>query len=930
MSSDKKQYSEKNKWSQTIMLPETKFPMRAELAKREPEIIEYWQSEKIYERILNKRKENNSEKYILHDGPPYANGNFHVGHALNKILKDLINKYKIITGHYAPYVPGWDCHGLPIELAVMKKLSNKKDGSDKDPIAIRKACREYALSFMKVQAQDQTRFGVFWNEEGMHDLSADNQKEHENFYYTMSNQYEAAILKVFRDIFEKKLIYKGEKPIHWCPSCATALAEAEVEYADHVSPSIYVKFPVKNKENTFVVIWTTTPWTLPANLALSFHPEYKYCEYETNSGNLILAEGLEERFFKETNLEFSKKTAIEKNEIENFETRHPFIERESKILFGDHVTLEAGTGVVHTAPGHGQEDYQIGLKYDLKPYSPVDHRGRFTDDFEPMKGQKVFQSNEKIMALLKEKEMLIASKEIEHSYPHCWRCRGPLIFRATPQWFMAVESLKKKTLENSAKVNWIPKWGQERFESMIENRPDWCLSRQRHWGVPIPAFSCEDCGESNLTIESLNHIISLVEKEGIEIWFQKDVKELIPSGLKCSNCSGQNFTKERDILDVWFDSGISWYSVLSANESLEYPCDLYLEGSDQHRGWFQSSIWPSIALNQIAPYKTVLTHGYVLDENGKAMSKSLGNGFFPAEEIIPKYGADVLRLWVSSEDYKTDNRISFDMIERLSDSYRKIRNTFRYILGNLKDGEASKGLTDKDVTDTIDLWVLNELFELGLKVKKSYESYEFHQVYHRILQFCTVTLSNVYFDIIRDRLYCNEAPEAKGAGQENIEKRKSSLRALQMILDHLIVWLSPVLSFTTEEIQRIYNSSESVFEKLWPDAVKWENAKLKETMQPIWALKEEVNIKLEQARKDQIIGSSIEASVIVPREKAERLNEKLVSLLDFFLVVSEVTIEDVKEIVVKSSSKEKCPRCWLRKDLTESGVCGRCNDVLGL
>ncbi|MDH5718271.1 MAG: isoleucine--tRNA ligase [Spirochaetia bacterium] len=921
-SETEKDNNNKNAWSNSIMLPKTNFPMKADLAKREPDIIKYWVDNKIYNRALEKRKKENAKKYILHDGPPYANGNFHLGHALNKTLKDIHVKYKLLDGYYAPYIPGWDCHGLPIELAVMKKLANKKDKSDKDPIKVRKACREYATDFIRIQAEDQTRFGVFWDNSEVKNLSIENQFEPETFYYTMSPMYEANILKVFREIFNKELIYKGERPIQWCPSCATALAEAEVEYNEHTSPSIYTAFKVTNKENTFVVIWTTTPWTLPANLALSFHPEYKYNIYETEKGNLIIAEGLEESFFAQTELKFTKKEEIKKEEIEKLKVIHPFIERESKILFGDHVTLEAGTGIVHTAPGHGQEDYQIGIKYGLKPFSPVDNRGRFTADFELMQGEKVFNANEKIIELLKEKKALLGVSEIKHSYPHCWRCRGPLIFRTTPQWFFSIEPLRKKALEYTEKVKWIPEWGKARFSSMVENRPDWCLSRQRHWGVPIPAFICENCGETHINEESLDFIISLVEKNGIEVWFDKETSELLPAGTKCKKCSHDKFEKERDILDVWFDSGISWYAVLEKYKKLEVPCDMYLEGSDQHRGWFQSSMWPALAVKGEAPYETVLTHGYVLDENGRAMSKSLGNVISPVDDIIPKYGADMVRLWVASEDYRTDNKISFDMLVRLSDSYRKIRNTFRYMLGNLKDGEAVKNLKDSDITDDIDKWVLHELADLGEKIKKAYDLSEFHQVYHRTLQFCTVTLSNTYFDIIRDRLYCDDAPNLIKS-----VKRKSSLKTLQVLLEHLTVWLAPVLSFTMEEIQKFVDDSISIFEKNWPDASKYKNEKLKEKFNPVWELKESVNIKLEDARKSQKIGSSVDAVVVIPNEKLKNISNEVKESLDFYLVVSEARFEDVSEIQIEKSAKEKCPRCWLYRDLTPKGVCERCQDV---
>lgn len=931
--SGNKKDTSKNVWSDSICLPQTQFPMRASLAQREPQIIEYWQKQKIYPEILKERKAQNADTFILHDGPPYANGNFHVGHGLNKILKDIIVKYQLIQGKYAPYVPGWDCHGLPIELAVMKKLANKKKGDDKDPVKIRKACRDYAAQYISVQAKDQTRFGVFWDDQGSENVNDSEQAQPDNFYYTMSQAYEADILEAFREIFKKGLIYKGKKPIHWCPHDRTALAEAEVEYADHTSPSIYVAFPVANEENTSVVIWTTTPWTLPANLGVAFHPEFVYNRYETEKGVLIFAEGLEESFAKDTGLSLNKKERITHDQIKNLQVKHPFIDRESRVLFGDHVTLEAGTGIVHTAPGHGHDDYVIGTREGLEPYSPVDHAGRYTAEFEMMQGKKVLDANKDIIELLKDKNLLIAVDEIEHSYPHCWRCHGPLIFRATPQWFFSVEPLKKRALEETKKIKWVPVWGQNRFEAMVENRPDWCLSRQRHWGVPIPAFTCTECSESHLSEQSLNHIIDLVKEKGIEVWFDLPVEELLPEGVQCEKCGSTSFVKENDILDVWFDSGVSWYSVAKKYNNLEYPADVYLEGSDQHRGWFQSSLWPSLALEDKAPYRQVITHGYILDDKGKAMSKSMGNNISPVDDIIPKYGADILRLWVSSEDYRTDNRISFDMLTQLSDSYRKIRNTFRYILGNLADGEQAGNLGDDDITEDIDKWALHELAVLGEKLKKAYNSHEFHQVYHSVLQYCTVTLSNTYFDIIRDRLYCDDSPSNAADEQAKIHaaRRKSSLRALWVILDHLVVWLAPVLSFTTEEIQRLYDNKKSVFARIWPDAANYRQDAVQQKLAPIWQAKEEINLALEKLRSAGELKGSTEAEVVLPQKTYGTLLDSFnENDLAFFFVVSKVTIDsNADQVKAEKSNLEKCPRCWLHRDLRPSGLCERCDAVVG-
>ena len=908
---------EENPWSETICLPETKFPMRAELAKREPEIIQYWKDNQVYSRLLEKRKKDNKGTFILHDGPPYANGNFHVGHALNKILKDIIVKYETLQGKYAPFVPGWDCHGLPIEHAVVKKLSNKKSKDAKNPVAIRRKCREYAEEYLRIQAEDQTRFGVFWNsaalDEGLKDKPT-------SMYYTMSANYEAKTLEVFRDLFAKQLIYKGKKPVHWCCFLGTAHAEAEIEYQDHVSDSIYVKFPVKNEENTYIVIWTTTPWTLPANLGLSFHPEFKYNIYETAKGKLILAEGLEEAFFEACELDFSKKIEISSDEIATLEARHPFIDRESKILFGNHVTLEAGTGVVHTAPGHGQDDYQVGLKYGLEPLSPVDDYGKYTDEFEPLKGMRIFDANPKIIEWLIEKGLLLKHSKFTHSYPHSWRSHKPLIMRATPQWFLSIDPLSEKAKTATEKTEWVPDWGEDRFSSMVRNRPDWCLSRQRHWGVPIPEFVCTECNSHNISVELLNYVIDEVKEEGIEIWFNKEPGELLPDGYQCTECGAKEFTRGQNILDVWFDSGISWYAVLMANEDLSFPADMYLEGSDQHRGWFQSSLWPSLALNNEPPFKKVLTHGYVLDEKGHAMSKSLGNVISPVQDIISKYGADILRLWVSSEDYRTDNTIGFDMLKQIADSYRKFRNTFRYILGNLKDAVSTK---ENNITQDVDKWALHELSVLGEKLKESYETNEYHHIYHESLHFCTVVLSNEYFDIIRDRLYCDANPQDESIDSD---RRKSAMATLRVILDHLLVWLAPVLSFTTEEIMRLYKPERSVFQKIWPDASRFKNEAIAEKFKKIMDVKHQVNVQIEEARKKETVKSSQEIKVQLPQAIFDNLDSSLEDLSDYF-IASETEVGSEK-IEIEKLKQEKCPRCWMYTELTSSGLCERCTKVV--
>lgn len=917
-------------YSKTICLPNTQFPMRAELAKREPAIAKYWQDEKILKKINQSRE--NRPVYFLHDGPPYANGNFHVGHSLNKTLKDIINKYQILRGKQVPYIPGWDCHGLPIELAVLKKLANKKDGSHRDPIAIRKACREYAAEYIRIQAQDQTRFGIFWDEKEAISLEANAKTESKDFYYTMSPLYEASILEAFRELFHKGVIYKGLRPVYWCIETATAHAEAEIEYAQHTSPSIFVKFPVLEKENTFVVIYTTTPWTLPANLGLAFNKEFEYSIYSTSMGDLILANGLAESFFSINEIESNDKKPLSLPEIESLKVNHPFIERQSKVLFGNHVTLEQGTGIVHTAPGHGQDDYIVGLEYGLEPFSPVDHRGRYTSQFPEMEGVKIWDANNRIIEKLKDMDLLVSVKEIHHSYPHSWRSKKPLIVRATPQWFIKMDPLREKALESITKTRWIPEWGEKRFTDMVSKRPDWCISRQRHWGVPIPAFTCKKCGNTHIDEKTLNFIIDQVAKSGIEIWFDKPAQSLLPEGTVCPKCNSTEFEKETDILDVWFDSGVSWYVMQKLHPELSFPADLYLEGSDQHRGWFQASLWPSIAIASRPPFKGVLTHGYVLDEKGRAMSKSIGNVISPVKDIIPKYGADVLRLWVSSEDYRSDNRIGMEMMTQLSDAYRKIRNTFRYLTGNLNDGKLNAQLTDESISQDIDHYILAELSRLNETVIKAYENFEFHTVYQRVLHFCTVTLSNQYFEIIRDSLYCNDNPEKPGQNKELSSIRESHLASLKIIQDSLLVFLAPILSFTCEEAHRLTDKNTSVFEKDWPQLDRFNVPEIIEKFKGVWELKEKLYQQIESARKDadtdKRIGSSTEAACEINEKDLAHFTESEIAT---YFVISQVTrSEKIKsgDVKITKPAGEKCDRCWLYRETNENHLCLRCASLV--
>ncbi|NUM41009.1 MAG: isoleucine--tRNA ligase, partial [Leptospiraceae bacterium] len=757
----KEKEKKENPYSSTVILPNTDFLMKADLAKREPLLIEKWVKENTFGKMKESRV--GAKKFVLHDGPPYANGNFHVGHALNKILKDIIIKSKHLSGFYTDMIPGWDCHGLPIEVQVLKNLG--KNASSTSPSELRKKCREYATEFVQKQGDDLSRFLCVWDKERK--------------YLTMSRDYESKIVDTFGKLFKEGYIFKGKKPVYWSVDLATAHAEAEIEYYNVTSPSIYVKFQAEGKPDLFCLIWTTTPWTLPANLAISFNKEIEYSIYQSDShGKLILADGLKESVESKTGVVLKKIQPITSEEISKLKFIHPFIDRISIPLFGRHVTLDAGTGCVHTAPGHGVDDYKVGLEAGLEPFSPVDDRGRYTDEFLPMKGINIFEANPKIIELLKEKNSLLFETKLEHSYPHSWRSKKPLIFRATPQWFFSIDKndLRKNSLSAIDKVNWIPNWGITRIRSMVENRPDWCLSRQRNWGVPIPAFKCEDCEETYITNESISFFTELVQKDGIEIWYEKVAKDLLPPNTVCQKCKGRNFTKENDILDVWFDSGVSNFAVLEDNPK-EPPADLYLEGTDQHRGWFQSSLWPSMALRKFPPYKSVLTHGYVLDEKGHAMSKSLGNVMNPTTDIINVYGADILRLWVSSQDFRDDVKIGKDAVKIIGEQYRKIRNTFRYLLGNLNKYTLD-GIPKKENLSELDRYFLSLLSNLSTEILQSYSNYQFHSVYHKLLNFCSVDLSGEYFEIIRDSLYCDKIDSGV---------RISHIQSLAVILETLTI-----------------------------------------------------------------------------------------------------------------------------------------------
>ncbi len=911
-------------YSKTVNLPATDFPMRANLPQKEPAMVKKWQDEKIYYKIQESRK--GADLYILHDGPPYANGHLHLGHALNKILKDIIVKHKTMMGFRSPYVPGWDCHGLPIELNVTKEMGDK--AKDMPRVDIRKKCREYAEKFVGIQMEGFKRLGVFG--------------DYENPYKTMSPDYETRIVEVFGELLKEGYIFKNKKPIYWCPTCVTALAEAEVEYDMHTSESIYVKFgvdpstvPAGDKNNTFVVIWTTTPWTLPANLGVSFHPDFEYSSYRFEREWYILAKGLLPQFESVTGKKHDEEIALTPAQIKSLHVRHPFIDRESKVLLGTHVTLEQGTGIVHTAPGHGHDDYIVGLQNGLEIYCPVDDEGKFTSDFPEMKGMHVFKANPEIIKLLESKNMLIHSGKIEHSYPHCWRCKKPLIYRATEQWFFSMDhkDLRKKGLKSVDETEWVPSWGESRFRSMVETRPDWCLSRQRSWGVPIPSFRCADCNKNLMTAESVQFFADLSRKEGIDSWYTKDVKELLPAGTRCS-CGSENFIREYDILDVWFDSGVSHFAVLDQWKDLRWPADVYLEGSDQHRGWFQSSLWPALALRGRAPFNTVLTHGFMLDETGKAMSKSLGNGIEP-EEIMSKFGADILRMWVSSEDYRNDVRIGMGMMNQVADSYRRIRNTMKYIIGNIADFDQKDAVAYEDLTD-IDKWILHKLYVLSESVIRHYEKFEFHLVYRKILNFCAVELSSIYFDISKDILYV-EAKDSK--------LRRANLTVLSEIYNAVVRLIAPVLAFTTEEIWEFMGNSGSVhMEKYYKLSEKYNNVELHDRINQVAEIKKDVLKSLEDLRRDKVIKASLEAEITL-YVKDEALKGLLSSMgedLRRFMQVAKVRLADsdagltqydVSSVASVKSNGKKCVRCWnfydeLGSDPEHPELCVRCTSVV--
>lgn len=979
----------------TINLPKTKFGQKANLPQSEPARLKKWTEMGLYDQI--RRARTGAEKFILHDGPPYANADIHLGTAMNKILKDFIIKSRTMMGFDAPYVPGYDCHGLPIELHVERKLGAKK--ANMPPLSIRRVCREFAADALKRQTRDFQRLGILG--------------EWDNPYITMSDHYEAETARLFAHFVERGFVYKGARPVYWCIHDQTALAEAEVEYNQHTSPSVYVKFPFAGDpaqidpalagRKVFALIWTTTPWTLPANLGIAVHPDFDYVAVESGDEVYIVAKELVNDVARKCGIprrqlgdpldgiEIPRTLAtFPGSRLDRLEFRHPWIDRPSLLMVGEHVTLggeadaeteldvsearekkatgKSGTGLVHTAPGHGHDDFVLGKRYGLEIYCPVDHSGRFTPEVEHFAGMNVFESNPKIVEFMRERGVLLFTESYDHRYPHCWRCKNPVIFRATPQWFIAMdrsdpnepvetdedgrdrsnftsnftdgESLNNASLRMMAlrevddRVKWIPAWGRERMRNMLKGRPDWCVSRQRVWGVPIPAFYCRQCSFVIADPTVIRHVADIFEKETADAWYKREANELLPEGFKCVKCGGTDFSKETDILDVWFDSGSSSIAVLESRENLRWPADVYIEGGDQFRGWFNSSLFVGLAVHDRAPYQTVLTHGWTLDAQGKAMHKSAGNAVSP-DEVIPKLGAEVLRLWCASSDYFEDMRCSEEILQRVTDGYRKLRNTARFALGNLDGFDPQRdGVPAAEILE-LDRWALGELDEVVAKVRAAYEAYEFHTVYHTLYDFCTVTLSARYFDILKDRLY-TFAPRNPA--------RRSAQTALYRIVDALARMLATLLVFTADEIWEnlpSHGSREaSVHLTELPSAGGQRDEELAARWASIFSVRDEVMHALEEARDAKLIGSSLEAHIEIETSGVAYDHlEQFRDQLRYVFIVSEVTLRKregivvaergITRVTVNRADGQKCERCWnystrVGESAKYPTVCERC------
>jgi isoleucyl-tRNA synthetase len=926
-------------YKKTLNLPSTQFPMKASLAKREPEQLALWQQNGLYDMIRQGSK--GRELFILHDGPPYANGYIHIGTALNKILKDIIVRSKQMAGYDAIYVPGWDCHGLPIEHNVDKELGSKKQ--ELTMAQIRRLCRTYAEKYIDIQREEFKRLGVMgvWDDP----------------YLTMNYGYEATIARECGKFAQNGGLFRSKKPIYWCFTCQTALAEAEIEYHDESTPSIYVKFQLQDDlsddlpqlvgKKVYVVIWTTTPWTIPANLGIALHPDFEYTAVDVGGDEVfIVAQELVDACMQSFGIaEYSVIGNIDPRILEKKRCTHPLYQRDSLIILGPHVTLDAGTGCVHTAPGHGREDHEVSLLYDLDVYSPVDNKGHFTDEVEFFKGQFVFDANKNITAKLKELGALVKEESFKHSYPHCWRCKQPVIFRATPQWFISMEKndLRKNSLAAIDTVQWIPHWGRDRIYGMIENRPDWCVSRQRAWGVPITVFYCDQCEALLLDEQIMENIYQLFESHGADVWFEKDIAELLPPDVACQACGNKNFIKETDILDVWFDSGVSHAAVLEQRPYLRWPADLYLEGSDQHRGWFHSALLTSVGTRKRAPYEAVLTHGFVVDAEGRKMSKSIGNVISPSE-VIDKYGAEILRLWVSASDYREDIRISDNILKQLSDAYRRIRNTSRFMLGNLYDFDPDRDAVAYESMLEIDRFALHKLQRLLEKALKAYDAYEFHVIYHALYNYCTLDLSAFYLDVLKDRLYTSPPQSAA---------RRSAQSVLHIILDTIARLMAPILPFTADEIWQYMparsGKEANIHMALLPEAdASLQDESLSARWEFFLKVRGEVTRALETARAEKLIGHPLDAAVTISATGAafEAL-EPLAADLRSLLIVSKadlvrdespegafrsVEIEDLL-INVEPAPGDKCSRCWVHDTTVgthdqQPTICDRCREAL--
>ncbi len=915
-------------YTSTLNLPKTDFPMRANLPQREPEMQKAWEDEGIYEQMLKRNADKPS--FILHDGPPFSNGNIHMGTAMNKVLKDFINKYKSMHGFRACYRPGWDNHGMPIESAIIKQ--SKLDRKKMTVPEFRDACHEFAQNFVNIQMDQFKRLGVLG--------------EWDDPYLTMKPEFEAREIRVFGEMYKKGYIYKGLKPVYWCPHDETALAEAEIDYKDIDCTSIYVKFRISDTcgnekmnaldlANTYFVIWTTTAWTLPGNLAIAVHPREEYIAAKVSSGEIyILAAALAEKTLAAAGIDgYETLASFTGSELEYMKARHPFLDRDSVLLCADYVTMESGTGCVHTAPGFGADDYMTCKRYKMDMIVPVDDRGYQTEDAGPYAGMYYEESGERIIADMRESGALLASEQITHSYPHCWRCKHPIIFRATPQWFCSVEAFKDEAVRACDDVTWTPAWGRERMIGMIRERADWCISRQRHWGLPIAVFYCKDCGEVICNDETIDNVSRLFAEHGSNVWYEKEASELLPEGFVCPKCGSVHITKETDTLDGWFDSGCTHFVNLENREGMRWPADLYLEGADQFRGWFQSSLLTAVgAKGQGAPYRGVLTHGWVVDGEGKAMHKSLGNSVL-AEDVVKKYGADILRAWVASSDYQVDVRVSDKILGQLGEIYRKIRNTARILLANLGDFDPDKDMLPVSELEDIDKWIIAGANELAARSIKNYDEYDFHGVFHDLANFCTVDLSKLYIDITKDRSYV-EAPTSK--------TRRAVQTAMYTVLSMITRILAPLLTFTADEIWRAmpHVASEDARSVLLNDIPTYDESltfpEIKAHWDHLFELRDDVMKELETARANKLIGKSLEAQLhIAASGEQYAVLDSFRDQLAAIFIVSAVSLEsgegDMK-VTVEPASGEKCDRCWMFTEdgeTTEDGhLCARCMETV--